>query len=90
MPPRTKSTATKHMVINLAIVALFIINFVVRRQTPETTLGYLLSVVGILALIVSGWLGGELVFKGHVGTVREERAPASAAPPPRRREPFRR
>jgi len=59
---RERRTGIAHMVINLLIVALQIINFWLRGRYdvgPQTPM--LLSVVAVAALCVSGWLGGQLV-----------------------------
>lgn len=73
---RAKKIATTHMVLNLVVVALFIFNLGIRYNgTPSSdTLGTLLSVVGVAALCVSGWLGGVLVYEHRVGvsSSREE------------------
>jgi uncharacterized membrane protein len=75
MGPKTKQIATTHMIINLAVVALYLVNFLLRRQTPEIPIGYALSVIGILGLLAAGWFGGALVFEHHVGAAP---TPASA------------
>lgn len=72
-PGPVKSTAIKHMSLNLVIVALFVINAWMRRANPaELGTPMLLSLIAILMLLVSGWLGGKLVFEAGVGV---ERAP---------------
>jgi uncharacterized membrane protein len=83
--------ATYHMILNLTVVALFIADILWRvslfRRIPTIiylvpTGPFILSIVGVLTLAVSGWIGGQLVYRHHVGvtaageTVREEvRAP---------------
>jgi uncharacterized membrane protein len=57
-----RRTGILHMVLNLAIVAVQAINFWLRTLADYNvglTLG--LSVVAVVALVVSGWLGGHLV-----------------------------
>jgi uncharacterized membrane protein len=52
-----------HMVINLSIVAIFAVNLWIRtKNIPNATLPVALSVIGVILLIVSGWLGGELIY----------------------------
>jgi len=59
---RERHTGIAHMVINLLIVALQIINFWLRgRYDVGPQAPMLLSVVAVAALFVSGWLGGQLV-----------------------------
>lgn len=63
-----KSTAIKHMLLNLVIVALFIVNAWLRHANPaQLGVPMLLSLIAILMLLVSGWLGGKLVFEAGVG-----------------------
>jgi uncharacterized membrane protein len=59
---RAKKVGTTHMVINLAVVALFIINFVLRLQGGSDLTPFLLTLIAIGLLLVSGWLGGHMVF----------------------------
>lgn len=52
-----------HMVINLSIVILFTINLWLRVDSEEgAVLPFILSLLGIAMLGISGWLGGELVY----------------------------
>ena len=61
--PKTKTIAIWHMMINLLAVALYCVNFWLRTQrAPGDNLPILLSVIGIGLIIISGWLGGELVY----------------------------
>jgi uncharacterized membrane protein len=60
---QVKILATWHLTINLSLVVLFSINILLRLQNPPgALLPFLLSVVGNLMLLVSGWLGGHLVY----------------------------
>jgi uncharacterized membrane protein len=61
--PKSKSIGAWHMVINLLAVGLYCVNFWLRmHRAPGDNLPLTLSVVGILFIMVSGWLGGELVY----------------------------
>lgn len=51
-----------HMAINLTIVVIYVVNFLWRRTSPDNWGQVALSVVAILLLTVSGWLGGEMVY----------------------------
>jgi len=62
-----KKTATTHLTLNLIVVVIFVIAFFVRFGDATSTIGYVLTVLGILVLFVSGYLGGKLVFEGGVG-----------------------
>ena len=63
LPAEPRRTALAHMAINLTIVVLYVINFWRRTGTPENPGGYVwLSLLTILMLLVSGWLGGRMVY----------------------------
>ena len=63
-----KTTALTHMAINLTLVALYIVNAYMRHVSPQNlTFPMLLSVVALCMLVVSGWLGGKMVFEAGVG-----------------------
>jgi uncharacterized membrane protein len=57
-----RKIALTHMAINLTVVALYAVNVWMRTRggDPGTTL--LLSVLAIALLLVSGWLGGKMVY----------------------------
>ncbi|NRF67768.1 DUF2231 domain-containing protein [Aquincola sp. S2] len=67
--PAIKKTALTHMGINLAVVALYVLNGVLRYRDPQGIGGvpFALSVLAILMLLVSGWLGGKMVYLARVG-----------------------
>jgi uncharacterized membrane protein len=63
-----KKTAVTHMSINLIAVALYAVNIWLRASaTTNTGTPFLLSVVGVALLAVSGWLGGKMVHEYGVG-----------------------
>jgi len=65
---RAGRLATWHMIMNLGAVALFAINVYVRmRAAPESAWPLILSVVGVVGVLVSGWLGGEMVYVERIG-----------------------
>jgi uncharacterized membrane protein len=60
--------ALTHMTLNLVVVALYAVNIWLRMQaTTDMRLPVLLSVVAVILLAVSGWLGGEMVHVHRVG-----------------------
>ena len=70
-----KKTALIHMTLNLTIVALYAINAWTRVQgsvAPNVSLW--LSVLAIAMLLVSGWLGGKMVYLAGVGVDTEQAA----------------
>jgi uncharacterized membrane protein len=51
------------MAINLTVVALYVINLWMRLRTPEQPGNLVwLSVIAIGLLVISGWLGGKMVY----------------------------
>lgn len=87
LPGRTGRVATWHMGLMLAALAVFLASFLLRTRWGESwvpggsTLPQALSIAGAVVLIVSGWLGGHLVYVHRVGV---DEGPA------RRDEPWRR
>ena len=60
---QSRSVAVAHMTINLSLVVLFAINLYLRsRGVPVDSYPIYLSLLGVIALGVSGWLGGHLVY----------------------------
>src|SRR5438270_2226706 len=69
--PKSKSIGIWHMIINLLAVVLYCINFWLRmHRPPGDSLPIMLSVIGIIFITISGWLGGELIYVRGVA-VRE-------------------
>jgi uncharacterized membrane protein len=67
-PGPIKKTALTHMSINLAVVVIYIVNAWIRAGKPaDLQLPMILSAVTIVMLLVSGWLGGKMVFEAGVG-----------------------
>jgi uncharacterized membrane protein len=61
--PKSKSIGIWHMVINLLAVGLYCVNVWLRmHRAPGDSLPIVLSAVGVGLIIISGWLGGELVY----------------------------
>lgn len=70
-----KTTAVTHMALNLGIVVLFAINYFVRAGAEHdevSVLGVVLSVIGLAALGMSGWLGGKLAYHYGVRVADEQ------------------
>jgi uncharacterized membrane protein len=69
--PGTRRLGGAHMAINLVVVALYALNLWLRTGLPDLSLLPLgLSVLGVVLLLVSGWLGGEMVYGHGVGFER--------------------
>jgi uncharacterized membrane protein/nitrite reductase/ring-hydroxylating ferredoxin subunit len=78
-----KATATRHMALNLIVVAIYGINLWVRSSAlgvPKISLlPLLLSVIGIGLLSISGYLGGRLIYDEGIAVGRHKRH--TPAPP---------
>jgi uncharacterized membrane protein len=65
-----------HMCLNLGVVALFVINFVIRHESyyeePKVKTDQLiLTIVALVLLSVSGWIGGMLAYRYGVRVAHE-------------------
>jgi uncharacterized membrane protein/nitrite reductase/ring-hydroxylating ferredoxin subunit len=72
-----KVTATRHMVLNLMVVAIYGINLWIRSSAlsdPKISLpALLLSIIGVGLLSVSGYLGGRLIYDEGIAVGRHKR-----------------
>jgi uncharacterized membrane protein len=75
LPSEPWKTALVHMTINLSIVVLYALNFWLRLETPTAPGLVWLSALTIAMLLVSGWLGGKLVYLGGVAVRAGEPTP---------------
>jgi len=69
---RSRRAGWAHMTINVVVLILTIGNFFLRIVNPESIIlptGLILSWVVATLLLVSGWYGGELMFRHKVGIV---------------------
>jgi uncharacterized membrane protein len=74
--PDTRRIGRTHLTLNLVIVAMYVVNFLLRTPgVPAAGLPILLSVVAIVLLLVSGWLGGEMVYVHGAGVEPPEARP---------------
>jgi uncharacterized membrane protein len=75
LPHDIRSTAITHMVINLTVVVLFVIDAWLRIASPDAGVGAAapvwLSVIALVLLVVSGWLGGKMVYRFGVAVDTE-------------------
>jgi len=67
-----------HMILNLIVVALFVVNFAIRHSEIKETnvdsvdaVPMILSAVALVFLSTSGWLGGKLVYRHGVRVADE-------------------
>lgn len=80
----TKNVAYTHMGINLTVVVLFIIDAWLRHGGAAVGgAPFILSIIGIALLVVSGWLGGKMVYEAGIGVSMGEPEPDRPAQPGR-------
>jgi len=70
VPPNSsgKKRAATHGILNVAMVAIFSTAFLLRYYESASLIWItLLEGVGVILLMISGWLGGTLVFRNQIG-----------------------
>jgi uncharacterized membrane protein len=65
--PAVKRIGIRHMALNLVAVAVFGLNFVLRARATDHAGPWWLTLVGVGLIGLSGWLGGEMVYRHGVG-----------------------
>jgi uncharacterized membrane protein len=76
---RARRVALIHMTINLSVVVLFVVNLIVRVNSDGMAAPLTLDIIAIVALGVSGALGGELSYRYGVRVADEETQRAAYA-----------
>jgi uncharacterized membrane protein len=82
MRGRARQAATAHMALNFAVVSVYVVAAVVMfggfqglvDDVVPTTAAYVvtgLHAFGVLLLLGSGWLGGEMVYRHRLGVMTE-------------------
>ena len=71
---RVRRTAVWHLAFNSTAIVLFVLSAIVRSGNPDdpSVGGFILALIGILVVGVSGALGGELAYR-HGVRVADER-----------------
>ncbi|HEY3346001.1 MAG TPA: DUF2231 domain-containing protein [Nitrospirota bacterium] len=71
-----------HMGLNLTVVTMFAVNLSLRTLATGNTapIAEALSSAGVWLLVVSGWLGGSMVFEEGVGVEAKAERRGTAAP----------
>jgi len=72
-----RGMATAHMGLNLIVVVLFFVAMLMMREDRainggRQTIVLILHAVGVGLLLLSGWLGGEMVFRHHLAMVPDD------------------
>jgi len=73
-----RSLATGHMALNVVVLALFLVAWLYMRNDgardgSELALVIALQGIGVALLSVSGWIGGEMVYRHHLAIVPHDR-----------------
>lgn len=85
MSGKSKTIGIWHMCVNLIAVAIFAASLWMRTSNaPGATLPFALSIVGVVLLGVSGWLGGEMVYVRGVGVEPQQAVKTEASERERR------
>ena len=72
-----REMATWHMILNLGAVVLFAVSLLLRLDRVDLSGGrfgaaFALSLVAIAVMAASGWIGGELSYRKHLGMVPDD------------------
>ncbi len=74
IPDRTQaaSTATFHMGLNITVCGAYAVQLFFRSTTDEIPVGtFVVSILSLLVLSISGWLGGKLSYRYGVRVASE-------------------
>jgi len=74
IPDRTtaSSTATFHMGLNITVCGAYAVQLFFRSTTDEVPVGaFVVSILSLLVLSISGWLGGKLSYRYGVRVASE-------------------
>lgn len=81
MSGQARQTATIHLVLNVMLMTLFIISLILKAEYAAAGLmivpagrvlsTFILDLIAVTLLLVSGWYGGEIVYRHGVGVLEE-------------------
>ncbi len=80
---RSRLAAWVHFLGNVAVIVLSVMNAFSRPsevQAEVTSTGFILSIVVVLLLVVTGWLGGELSYRYRIGVIPRTEDTVEPAP----------
>jgi uncharacterized membrane protein len=69
---RSRTAAWVHFLGNLLMLIITLANFLMRSSgagATVTSTGMILSLIQVLILVVTGWLGGELSYRYRIGVL---------------------
>ncbi len=65
---RAKRKARAHMIVNISALILFAISLFVRPMfVDRTVVSMLPAYLGLVTMMIGGWLGGSLVYEERIG-----------------------
>lgn len=71
-PARRLNAAWVHVLGNAGVIGLVIINLIIRWNDPAAGVingGLVLSIITVIVLLVTGWLGNSLAYEYHLGAM---------------------
>ena len=80
-----KRTANWHARLNIIALIIFVASFYLRTRSGaplvnrSLTIPFILSLIGIILISISGWLGGDLAYKHGVGVAPQNDSAEEAA-----------
>src|SRR5262245_30581070 len=74
--PTLTRIATSHLALNLLVLVAYAVSLILRARGSFGTGPVWLSAIGLVLLVVSGWLGAELVHVHGVSILEPERRPS--------------
>jgi uncharacterized membrane protein len=60
--PQVKAIGTRHMLVNVSALVIFIVASLLRAEEVSAVIPFVLSICGIVLISIGGWLGGDLVY----------------------------
>lgn len=59
---RAKRIGLGHALLNITALILFVAGFSIRQSAGPGTVPFILSILGVITIAVSGWMGGSMVY----------------------------
>jgi uncharacterized membrane protein len=66
-PGKSRRIGIGHMAMNLLAVLVFGVDFLTRFGNADHSGMLRLTALGVVLILISGWLGGEMVYVGGIG-----------------------
>lgn len=69
---RKRTAGWAHMVLNIVVMVLTLVNLLLRWNHPVSAVlpwGIIISLIAATALGISGWYGGELVYRHKISVI---------------------